>query len=129
MMLDCNARALLSLRKISRDLLPFRSSLSRDILLIIASGRGQFELRALFKLIGATPTATRLHVQSLIDEGFVELRQHPTNRRCKVVSLTENGWMLMRGYERQAQECLNLWRQVSDKPDESASQLAAKSKL
>jgi len=128
-MLDCNARALLSLRKISRDLLPFRSSLSRDILLIIASGRGQFELRALFKLIGATPTATRLHVQSLIDDGFVELRQHPTNRRCKVVSLTENGWTLMRGYERQAQECLSLWRQVRDKPDESASQLAAKSKL
>jgi DNA-binding MarR family transcriptional regulator len=128
-MLDCNARALLSLRKISRDLLPFRSSLSRDILLIIASGRGQFELRALFKLIGATPTATRLHVQSLIDEGFVELRQHPTNRRCKVVSLTENGWTLMRAYEREAQACLSLWRHVSDKPDEPASQLAAKSKL
>lgn len=127
-MLDCNASALLSLRKISRDLLRFRSSLSRDILLIIASGRGQFELRALFKLIGATPTATRLHVQSLIDDGFVELQQHPTNRRCKVVSLTENGWTLMRGYERQAQECLSLWRQVSDRPDEPASQPAAKSK-
>jgi len=128
-MLNCNAKALLSLRKVSRNLLPFRSSLSRDILLTIASGRGQFELRALFKLIGATPTATRLHVQSLIDDGLIELQQHPTNRRCKIVSLTENGWTLMRAYEQQAQECLSLWRQVSDKPDEPASQLAAKSKL
>ena len=112
-MLDCNARALLNLTKVSRKLLPFRSSLSRDILLIIASERGLFELRELFKLIAATPTATRLHVQSLIDDGFITLEQHPTNRRCKVISLTENGWTLMREYEQQVQKCFSGWRHAT----------------
>ena len=111
-MLDCNARAILKLRWISRSLLPFRSALSRDILLIVTSEGGAFELRKLFKIIAATPTATRLHVQSLIDDGFVELGQHLTNRRCKVVSLTEKGWTLMREYERQVQECVDEWRQA-----------------
>ena len=114
MMLDRNARVLLNLRKMSRDMLPARSSLSRDILLIVASEGGVFELRKLFKIIAATPTATRLHVQSLIDDGFVGLGQHPTNRRCKVVSLTQKGWSLMRAYERQAQESINAWRQVAE---------------
>ncbi len=114
LMLDCNAFAVLKLRKVSRELLPFRSSLSLDILLILASGRGEFELRELFKLIRATPTATRLHVQSLIDDGLIELGQHPTNRRCKVVNLTNAGWTLMREYELQIQECFSGWVQVSE---------------
>lgn len=104
-----NARALLDLKKLSRALLPCRSALSRDILLIIASEGGAYELRQLFKFIAATPTATRLHVQSLMDDGLVELGQHETNRRCKVVSLTEQGWTLMREYERQAHEILSHW--------------------
>jgi DNA-binding MarR family transcriptional regulator len=112
-MLDRNAHTLLRLRKISRELLSFKSALSRDILIIVASGSGAVELRQLFKLIRMTPTAVRLNVQSLIDDDYLELSQHMTNRRCKIVRLTDKGWALMRQYEQQVQNCLKEWSYVT----------------
>ena len=110
-MLDCNAHTLLELRNISRKLLLFKSPLSQEILLIVASGNGSCELRQLFKQIEATPTAIRLHVQSLMEDGYVELCLHETNRRCKLVRLTDKAWRLMREYERQCQQALLAWRE------------------
>ena len=111
-MLNQNAHVLLSLRKVSREVLCFKSQLSPEILLIVASASGAIELRQLFKGMGMTPTAIRLNIQSLIEDGYLELRQHPTNRRCKVVCLTDKGWALMRDYEQQVQNCLSGWLRV-----------------
>ena len=110
-MLDCNAHILLELERISRELFLFKSPLSRHILLIVASHGDVCELRKLFKLMQATSIATRLHVQSLEEEDFVELCPHETNRRCKLIRLTDKGWALMREYERQCQLALSAWRQ------------------
>ena len=110
-MLDCNAHMMLELERISRELFLFKSPLSRQILLIVASHGGVCELRKLFKLMEATSIATRLHVQSLEEEDFVELCPHETNRRCKLIRLTDKGWALMREYERQCQLALSAWRQ------------------
>ena len=104
-----NARVLLGLRKVSHELLCFKSPFLREILLIVASASGAIELRQLFKLMKMTPTAVRLNIQSLIEDSYLELRQHPTNRRCKVVCLTDKGWALMREYEQQVQKCLSGW--------------------
>lgn len=111
-MLDCNARAVLEIKEISRKLLLFKSPLSREVLLVVASFRGECELRHLFKRIEATPTAIRLHVQALVDDRYVELCRHPTNGRCKMVRLAERGWDLMRAYELQVQQALSGWREA-----------------
>lgn len=108
-MISQNAHVLLSLRKVSHELLCFKSPLSREILLNVASVSGAVELRQLFKRIRMTPTAVRLNIQALIEDGYLDLRQHPTNRRCKIVCLTDKGWGLMRAYEQQVQQCLNGW--------------------
>ena len=112
-MLPQNAHTLIRLGEVSRELLRFKSPFSRDILLFVASGSGELELRLLFKQMRMTPAAVRLNVQSLIEDGCLELRQHPTNRRCKVVCLTDDGWALMREYERQIQKCLGGWSQLN----------------
>ena len=112
-MLDCNALTLLDLDSIARKVLCFRSPLSREILLILASCCGELELRKLYKKIEATPTAIRLHVQSLMDDGYVELCQHLTNRRCKLVQLTDKGRQLMQDYEQQVQKVLIAWRNAA----------------
>ena len=112
-MLPQNAHTLIKLAEVSRKLLRFKSPFSRDILLFVASSNGELELRLLFKLMRMTPAAVRLNVQSLIEGGYLELRQHPTNRRCKVVCLTAGGWALMREYERQIQKSLSGWSQMN----------------
>ena len=111
-MRDQNAHTVLKLRKVSHELLCLKSPLSCEILLIVASGGGAVELRQLFKLMRVTPVAVRLNVQSLIEDGRLELRQHTTNRRCKVVCLTDKGWALMQEYEQQVQSCLSGWSHV-----------------
>ncbi len=109
-MLHHNASALLQLGTVSRQLLCFRSPMSREILLLLASGGGSYELRRLYKQIDATHTAVRLHVQSLMEDGYVELCQHPTNRRCKIVQLTDKGQQLMKDYEAALRPILANWR-------------------
>ena len=83
-MLDRNAQVVLKLRKVSQELFAFKSYLSQEILLNVAGHCGACELRKIYKLIEATPTAIRLHIQSLEDDGYVFLRPHDTNRRCKM---------------------------------------------
>lgn len=107
-----NAQIILSVSKLTRDLLCLRSELSGEILLIVASSSGEIELRQLFKLMRMTPAAVRQNLQLLINDGHLELRQHTTNRRCKVVCLTDKGLAVMREYERQVQKCLSGWGAV-----------------
>ena len=108
-MLDQNAHVVLKLGKVSQELFAFKSFLSREILLNVASHCGACELRKIYKLIEATPTAIRLHIQSLEDDAYVLLRPHDTNRRCKIVCLTHKGWALMREYEQQLDLMLQDW--------------------
>lgn len=84
--------------------------MSREILLLLASGKGSYELRRLYKQTDATHTAVRLHVQSLMEDGYVELCQHPTNRRCKIVQLTDKGHQLVKDYEAALRPILANWR-------------------
>ena len=108
-MLDRNAQIMLELESISRELFLFKSPLSRQILLVVVSRSGVCELRKLFKLMEATAIATRLHIQSLEEEGYVELSPHETNRRCKLIRLTAKGVALMREYELRCQQALAAW--------------------
>ena len=105
-----NAETILGIRKLTRDLLCLRSELSGEILLIVASNGGNIELRQLFKLMRMTPAAVRQNIQLLMNDGHLELRQHMTNRRCKVVCLTDKGLAVMREYEQQIQNCLSRWK-------------------
>ena len=108
-----NAQIVLCVRKLTHDLLCFRSELSGEILLIVTSSSGTIELRQLFKLIRMTPAAVRQNVQLLINDDYLELRQHPTNRRCKIVCLTDRAWAVMRKYEQEVQKCLSGWSKVA----------------
>lgn len=111
-MLSTNAQTLILLRDIERSLFNFKSPLSRDILLQLSATAGTRELRELLKLSEATPIATRLHIQSLEEDGYVELCAHETSRRCKNVRLTAKGLSLMNEYEQRAQEAIVRWKRV-----------------
>ena len=89
--------------------MPFSSMLSREVFLEVAAEGGELELRELYKRIQATSTAVRLHVQSLIDEDFLELSQHATNRRCKIVRLTTTGKEMLTQFERKAHSLISGW--------------------
>lgn len=105
-----NAKILLSIKNIERDLFSFKSALSHDVLLLLVSNSDVCELRKLLKTVQATPIATRLHIQSLEADGYVELCQHETNRRCKNVKLTVKGRALMNDYERRVQAVIKEWK-------------------
>jgi len=107
----CNAQVLLDFERTSLGLSDFKSRLSVHVLLVVATTGGVCELRKLFKLMDATAVSLRLHVQSLDDEGYMELYAHETNRRCKMLRLTDKGWALMREYERRCQLALSAWQQ------------------
>ena len=107
-----NAQVILDVRRVTRDLLCFRGEWSGEILLLVASSSQTIELRQLFRLMRMTPTAVRQHIQLLINDGYLDLRQHRTNRRCKVVCLTDKGLALMCEYEQEVQKHMTGWSQV-----------------
>lgn len=103
------ARIILDLRTLGDRLFRFKSPLSRVILLHIASHGGECELRTLMKSVEATPVAIRQHIQSLESGGYLTLRGHPTNHRCKTVSLTEKALELLREYEVRLSDAAIRW--------------------
>ena len=107
------AQIILEAREIGPSLFRFKSDLSRVILLHIAGEGGQCELRALLKQVEATSVAARQHIQSLVTEGFLNIETHPSNRRCKVVSLTESSRALLMRYEHRLHEVAAKWIAVS----------------
>lgn len=112
-MRDAYAEIILDAREIGPSLFRFKSPLSRVILLHVAREGGQCELRTLLKRLEATSVAARQHIQSLVTEGFLVIETHPSNRRCKVVSLTESSRALLRTYERRLHEVAAKWIAVS----------------
>lgn len=103
------ARIILDLRTLGDRLFRFKSTLSRVILLHIASHGGECELRTLMKTVEATPVAIRQHIQSLESEGYITLGAHISNRRCKMVSLTEKGSTLLQEYEARLSDAAAMW--------------------
>ena len=105
------ARIILDLRTLGDRLFRFKSTLSRVILLHIASHGGECELRTLMKTVEATPVAIRQHIQSLESEGYITLGAHVSNRRCKIVALTEKASAVLREYEEHLSDAADRWRQ------------------
>lgn len=103
------AQIILDARAIGPNLFRFKSSLSRLILLHVAREGGQCELRALLKQLDATSVAARQHIHSLVTEGFLNMETHPSNRRCKIVCLTEKSRSLLKGYEALLNEAVLKW--------------------
>lgn len=112
-MREAYAQIVLDAREIGPNLFRFKSPLSRIILLHVAREGGQCELRILLKRLEATSVAARQHIQSLVTEGLLNIEKHPSNRRCKVVSLTESSRALLRTYERRLHEVAAKWIAVS----------------
>lgn len=104
-----NARIILDARATGASLFRFKSALSRVILLHIASMEGECELRVLIKQLDATSVATRQHIQLLEMEGLLRVSPHPSNRRCKIVGLTEQAWELLKRYEAQLGAAVLRW--------------------
>ena len=105
-----NARIILDARATGASLFRFKSALSRVILLHIASMDGECELQVLIKKLDATSVATRQHIQLLETEGLLRIGQHPSNRRCKVVALTEKAWALLQHYEERLGRAILRWQ-------------------
>ena len=103
------ARIILDLRTLGDRLFRFKSTLSRVILLHIASHGGECELRTLMKTVEATPVAIRQHIQSLESEGYITLGTHVSNRRCKIIALTERASELLRDYEDHISDAALKW--------------------
>ena len=112
-MREAYARIVLDAREIGPSLFRFKSPLSRVILLQVAREGGQCELRTLLKRLEATSVAARQHIQSLVTEGFLSIQTHPSNRRCKVVSLTEHSRGLLAQYEHRLHSVVAEWVAVS----------------
>lgn len=108
------AQIILELRMLGDRIFQFKSPLSRVILLRIASYGGECELRVLMKAIDASPVAVRQHIQSLESERYLTLGTHETNRRCKMVALTDKALALLRQYEASLSDAANRW--ISEDP-------------
>lgn len=104
-----NARTILDARATRASLFRFKSALSRVILLHIVSMEGECELRVLIKQLDATSVATRHYIQLLETEGLLRVGPHPSNRRCKIVGLTERAWALLKQYEAQLGVTVLRW--------------------
>lgn len=111
-MRDAYAQIILDAREIGPSLFRFKSPLSRVILLHVACAGGRCELRTLLKRLEATSVAARQHIHSLVTDGFLKMDTHPSNRRCKVVSLTEKSRKLLTIYEARLQEMVLRWSAV-----------------
>lgn len=103
------ARIIIEAREIGPSLFRFKSPLSRVILLHIALEGGTCELRSLLKRLEATSVAARQHIQLLVDEGLLHMEKHPSNRRCKVVSLTDSSRALLTQYENHLNDLVAKW--------------------
>lgn len=108
------AQIILDARAIGPNLFRFKSSLSRLILLHVAREGGQCELRALLKQLDATSVAARQHIHSLVVEGFLDMETHRSNRRCKIVCLTDKSRLLLTDYEALLREAVLKWIAVKD---------------
>ena len=103
------ARIILDMRTLGDRLFRFKSTLSRVILLQIASHGGECELRTLMKTVEATPVAIRQHIQSLESKGYITLCAHVSNRRCKIVALTDRATELLCDYENHLSDAALKW--------------------
>lgn len=59
--------------------------------------------------LGVTRQAASQLTDELIQKGYVERRPHPTDRRARLVVLTERGWACTRAAEEAAAETIRPW--------------------
>jgi DNA-binding MarR family transcriptional regulator len=87
----------------------FKSSLSLEILLLVAGKNGRCFLKDIFKSNLASSIALRQHVSLLEEDGLIALLKDPQSKRQKFVSLTKKAIKLLFDYERDVEELLNEW--------------------
>jgi DNA-binding MarR family transcriptional regulator len=59
--------------------------------------------------LGVTRQAASQLVDELIDKGYVERRPHPSDRRARLIVLTERGWACTRAADEAAAETIRPW--------------------
>ena len=104
-----NAQLILNLKKEAKEHFGFKSSISHDILLFLASNRGKCELSHLFKSIDATSIAIRYHIKYLEMKGYIVLKININNKRSKNIELTAKGNKLMKDYDARLESLLANW--------------------
>ena len=106
-----NAQLILNLKIEAKEHFGFKSSISHDILLYLASNRGKCELSHLFKRIDATSIAIRYHIKYLEMKGYIVLKINTNNKRTKNIELTAKGNKLMNDYDVKLEAILSQWSQ------------------
>lgn len=81
------------------EILKIKTHVGAVVLFKIASHGGRIEMKELLTATKHTPIAIRLHIQYLIDAGIVEIHPSPTDRRSKIVEMTENGRRMIREFD------------------------------
>lgn len=108
-MRKAHAQLVLEARAVGPALFRFKSDLSRVILLNLVCLGGASELRILLRKLDATAVAARQHIQFLEIEGYLNVQTHETNRRCKIVCVTDKAWQLMSAYEAELATLARRW--------------------
>lgn len=109
-MMSSNARILLELEREFCDVFPFKSGLSRTILLVLASAGGECALKHIFRSTSATSIAVRQHVHYLMESRLLRVLENENNHREKIVQLTEEGLRLLKRHESNVDSIISLWR-------------------
>ena len=81
------------------EILKIKTHISAVILFKIAAMGGSADMKDLLAASKHTPISIRLHIQYLLDSGVVEIIPSETDRRSKVVNLTEPGRRMIEEFE------------------------------
>lgn len=81
------------------DILKIKTHISAVILFKIAASGGLIDMKDLLAASKHTPISIRLHIQYLLDSGIVEISPSETDRRSKVVKLTDSGRKMIEEFE------------------------------
>ena len=104
-----NAQLLLKIRSFSRTLFRFKSDISKEILIYIASHDGECALKYVYENINATALAVRQHLQILEKTNYIESQIDNKNKRCKNLRLTKKGADLLDAYEKIIEKNMKKW--------------------
>lgn len=88
------------------DILKIKTHISAVILFKIAAQGGSIDMKDLLAASKHTPISIRLHIQYLLDSGIVEIKPSESDRRSKVVTLTNSGRRMIEDFEEIVEEQL-----------------------
>lgn len=111
-----NGQVLLTLEKINLDHSLFRGSLTRRIIFEIWSNGGVFEMRLLFRRLDVTAAAARQRLKELECAGILSVATDHRNKRCKIVTFTEEGRTNVLNFQRIVEAQIGKWKPEAGAP-------------